>query len=203
MFLKNKYTSWYFDIIQNAKKRNNLKGCIEKHHIIPRSLGGDNSSENIVALSIKEHYTVHHLLTKMVTGKQKYKMINAFWAMTNIKMNKLTSKQYEDMRKMASEIHSNLVKNKWNDPKSKYNSEEYRKKQAVSQKEVQNRVEVKEKIFNKISKDFKITDPNGKIYFVKGLSKFCRENNLHAGNMSWLANGKLDYYKGWSCMKAI
>lgn len=91
MFLQNKYTLWYFNIIQFAKKRNIINVYFEKHHIVPKSLGGDNSSNNIVKLTAKGHYIVHHLLTKMTKGDSKLKMVNAFWYMTNIKPNKLTS----------------------------------------------------------------------------------------------------------------
>jgi hypothetical protein len=38
-FLENKYTKWYFSIISNAQSRE-VSGYIEKHHIIPKSLGG-------------------------------------------------------------------------------------------------------------------------------------------------------------------
>jgi len=68
MFLENKYSKWYFKIID---KRLNEKyaGYAERHHIIPKSLGGGNTKENIVALSAKEHFIVHLLLTEMCKDK--------------------------------------------------------------------------------------------------------------------------------------
>jgi len=42
LFLSNKYTSWYYAIITNAQARIS-DGYTENHHIIPKSLGGDNS----------------------------------------------------------------------------------------------------------------------------------------------------------------
>lgn len=48
-------------------------------------------------------------------------------------------------------------------------------------------------------KEYLITDPNGNEYIIKGLVDFCKQNNLFPGNMSSLANGKLNYYKGWKC----
>jgi hypothetical protein len=76
MFLENKYTKWYNNIVQNARSRVN-DGYIENHHIIPKSLGGVDSIENIVALTAKEHFICHLLLTKMVAGTMKYKMHKA------------------------------------------------------------------------------------------------------------------------------
>jgi len=76
----NKYKTWHDNIIANGKKRI-LIGYKEKHHILPRSLGGDNSKENLVALTPKEHFIIHMLLCKFTLGKSRIKMLNAFHAM--------------------------------------------------------------------------------------------------------------------------
>jgi 5-methylcytosine-specific restriction endonuclease McrA len=54
MYLDNKYTKWYFNIIENRRVRDS-NGYTEKHHIISKSLGGSNNSDNIVKLTTKEH----------------------------------------------------------------------------------------------------------------------------------------------------
>lgn len=64
MFLKNKYTTWYYQIIDNRIKNPLEDIYTERHHIIPKSLGGNNK-ENLVDLSAREHFLVHWLLTKM------------------------------------------------------------------------------------------------------------------------------------------
>ena len=46
MYLTNKYSRWYYNIIKNSKNRI-LTAYSERHHIIPRSLGGNDSLENI------------------------------------------------------------------------------------------------------------------------------------------------------------
>ena len=66
-FLENKYTKWYNLIIANAQQRVST-GYIEKHHIIPRSLGGVDDLDNIVGLTAREHFICHLLLTKITTG---------------------------------------------------------------------------------------------------------------------------------------
>ena len=76
----NKYKTWHDNIIANGKKRI-LIGYKEKHHILPRCLGGDNSKENLVALTPKEHFIIHMLLCKFTLGKSRIKMLNAFHAM--------------------------------------------------------------------------------------------------------------------------
>jgi hypothetical protein len=76
LFIDNKYTRWYYSIINRAKKRT-ISGYTEKHHIIPKSFGGLNKKENLVKLTVKEHYICHLLLTKMVSGEYRAKMIFA------------------------------------------------------------------------------------------------------------------------------
>jgi hypothetical protein len=141
MYLSNKYTQWYYSIIDRAKVRI-LEGYTERHHIIPKSLGGNNSQDNLVNLTVREHYIVHHLLTKMLTGDKKYKMIHAFWYMsTSREQITLTSGKYEKIRKIYSETQSNTSKNNWkneeyrNKLKEIHTSEEYIKKQSDKKKE--------------------------------------------------------------------
>lgn len=58
------YTKIYNQIIE--KRRNNTPtGYIERHHILPRSLGGSDDEDNIVALTAREHFICHFLLIKM------------------------------------------------------------------------------------------------------------------------------------------
>ena len=40
MYLQNKYTQWYYNIVNNAQARLSNTTYIEKHHIVPKSLGG-------------------------------------------------------------------------------------------------------------------------------------------------------------------
>ena len=82
MYLPNKYTRTYNSIVARAKNRE-LDTYVEKHHIIPQSLGGSNDSENIVKLTAREHFICHLLLTKMVEGTNKSKMYQAAWMMAS------------------------------------------------------------------------------------------------------------------------
>jgi hypothetical protein len=79
IFIQNKYTKWYNSIIFNAQTRTLPKDTyIERHHIIPRSLGGDNSVDNLVKLLAREHFICHLLLIKMTIGSNRMKMNFAF-----------------------------------------------------------------------------------------------------------------------------
>ena len=108
MYLQNKYTNWYYNIINNAQYRSTTSGYTEKHHIIPKSLGGDNSKNNIVRLMAKEHYICHLLLTKMLDGNNRSKMVYALWIM-NAKnktqdRQRISASAYEKVRKEYSEL---------------------------------------------------------------------------------------------------
>lgn len=102
LFIDNKYTRWYYSIINRANARS-VSGYTEKHHIIPKSLGGSNNPSNLVSLTAREHFICHMLLTKMVVGKYRQKMSHALWAMSTLKKDcqeryKLKSFQYEMAR---------------------------------------------------------------------------------------------------------
>jgi hypothetical protein len=85
-FLDNESTQEYFDLINTAKTQKiDSNTRYENHHIVPKSLGGSNNSINLVTLSNKEHFRAHRLLTEMTTGKNKAKMVYAFWTMANVK----------------------------------------------------------------------------------------------------------------------
>lgn len=112
MYLENKYTTIYYQIIDKAKLRKNLDSYYEMHHIIPKSLGGSNKKVNLVALTAREHFICHWLLTKMVSDKHsKWKMVNALglmiWAENeNQQRFKINSRLYEQLRRKHSEYKS-------------------------------------------------------------------------------------------------
>jgi hypothetical protein len=111
----NKYNTWYNSITENAKNRT-LAGYTERHHVIPRSLGGSDDADNLVDLTAREHFICHWLLTKIHTGESKAKMI---YALNGMKRNgqytqryetKITSRVYEHLKNEFSIIHSATMK---------------------------------------------------------------------------------------------
>ena len=105
MFIINKYYKTYYSII-NAAKSTKRFGYTEKHHIIPKSLGGSNDLDNIVSLTAREHFICHRLLTKMVSTEIKHKMTYAAWQLgrpSKSKSIKISSRTYEILRKQLSE----------------------------------------------------------------------------------------------------
>ena len=85
MYLQNKYTKWYNSIILRSQNRSIPATYTEKHHIIPRSLKGDNTNANIAILTTKEHFLCHLLLVKMTNGNAQFKMIKALTMIMGVK----------------------------------------------------------------------------------------------------------------------
>ena len=113
MYLQNKYTQWYYSIINRAQSRT-LPGYKERHHIIPRSLGGNNTKSNLANLTAKEHYICHQLLTRMTTGKAKSKMHLALLKMCVVSSThqenriKLSGAKYQKIRIKAGRANSGV-----------------------------------------------------------------------------------------------
>jgi len=59
----------------------------DRHHIIPKSLGGSNYSSNIARLTLREHFIAHRVLVKIYANQtQAYKkMVYALWWMSKTK----------------------------------------------------------------------------------------------------------------------
>ena len=109
IFINNKYTKTYYAIVDRANTRT-LDCYTEKHHIIPKSLGGSNRPDNLSVLTAREHFICHMLLIKMTTGPAKRKMQLAVSKMLSTSKNqsryKVTARTYEYIRKQCSEANS-------------------------------------------------------------------------------------------------
>jgi hypothetical protein len=99
------YEKIYHSLIQSRLQLNRKfsVGCgLEKHHIIPKSLGGSNNKNNIIVLTPREHCIAHILLSKMYSGVAKAKMCYALIALTKLRNKNrtaITSRQYENLKK--------------------------------------------------------------------------------------------------------
>ena len=119
--LTNKYSKIYFAITSNAKNRS-IDCYTEHHHIIPESLGGPTTDENMVHLTAREHFICHWLLVKMTEGKDRSDMLYALQGMKAENKfqkryhTKITARVYEKYRREFAENHSKRMKGRpaWN-----------------------------------------------------------------------------------------
>ena len=103
-FIENKYKKWYFDIIDNAKL-NPKQGYVEKHHIIPRCLGGTDDPVNLINLTAREHFICHLLLTKITKGYENQLMnfaLGKFIQCSPVQERKFNSWEYKKIRESIS-----------------------------------------------------------------------------------------------------
>jgi len=166
------YERIYNQIIESTKSENRVKGSsiyYEKHHIIPRCIGGNNDKENLVLLTAREHFICHKLLCEIYPDNKK--LVFALWRMYGIKNTsrvdsyKISSREYERIRKLFS-LHIGPILSQSNKgiPKSetmkrkvslinmgRKASDDTRKKQSNSQKGKIMSLETRQKIgaFNK------------------------------------------------------
>lgn len=178
MFLLNKYTKWYFSIIEKSKNENRTrkdKIYYESHHIIPKCMNGTEE----VLLTAKEHYICHLLLCKMTEGTNKHKMINALIKMSFCKsknQKRYTSRSFSLVRSFIAQKNSEMFKGKQKSEKIKNNmkghsgkwirTEEYKKQVSERQKNkaldwtlLPNDDPIKIEIIKKISKRMLIENP--------------------------------------------
>lgn len=64
------YKRIYAEFIKDRReKEKGLSGYVERHHILPRAMGGDNSRENLIRLTAEDHFFAHLCLAKIHGGK--------------------------------------------------------------------------------------------------------------------------------------
>ena len=106
------YSSIYQSIVDKYGCQST--GIVERHHILPRSMGGTDSSDNIVEVSPRVHYILHLLLYKMTEGNDRKKMWYAVWNMSNQGKVK-TGSMYQFIREEASVRQKDIMpKVPWN-----------------------------------------------------------------------------------------
>jgi hypothetical protein len=103
----------YNKFIESLKDQN-IDGYSEKHHIIPRSMGGTNDKDNLIQLTARQHFIAHWMLWKAYGGK----MMHAFHMMLHgrgknskqKRYTKVNSKTYEILMKESAEFSSKRSK---------------------------------------------------------------------------------------------
>jgi hypothetical protein len=120
------YEKIYQQLIDRAITRT-LTGYKERHHIVPKCMGGDNSKLNLVDLTAREHFIAHKLLCEIYPNTDKLQY--ALWMMINCKTSnrtyKISSREYAAAKKFVASQMSLKMKDV---PKS----EEHRRKNSQS-----------------------------------------------------------------------
>jgi hypothetical protein len=107
------YNKHYSLLIERAKHRT-TNGYTERHHIVPRCLGGTDDKDNLVDLYPEEHFLAHQLLVKIYPNN--FKLINAavMMCVNSSSQKRMNNKLYSWLRKRLSETMKNSQSGKGN-----------------------------------------------------------------------------------------
>ncbi len=138
------YQKIHDQIIERAKTRQ-LEGYRERHHIIPKCMGGNDDVTNLVYLTAREHFVVHKILCKIFPEVKGLRLavwlfVNKIQSRTQQRNYQVSSKEYEqakyDMidcllnRKISKETREKMSKTR----KGKRFSSEHKKQMSLSMK---------------------------------------------------------------------
>lgn len=93
------YLSIYNMLVEKRKNSPIVEGYSEMHHILPKCLGGDDSKDNFVRLTAREHFIAHQLLYKHYRTPA---LAHAWFCMLRCDANQkrnFTSRQHEAAKK--------------------------------------------------------------------------------------------------------
>jgi hypothetical protein len=88
------------DLIIERGKTRTLTGYKERHHIIPKCMGGTNDKNNLVDLTAREHFLIHKLLCEIYP--YHHGLLKSYLAMSVFKQSerriKLSAREYNYLR---------------------------------------------------------------------------------------------------------
>jgi len=61
----------YLDFIEECKSKDYSELFTHKHHIIPKFMGGDDSDDNLIVLSVEDHFLAHKILAENCDNNYK------------------------------------------------------------------------------------------------------------------------------------
>lgn len=138
------YEKIYNQIVERARNRV-LDSYTERHHIIPRCIGGVDAKENLVDLTAREHFICHRLLVNIHPDNNKLKF--ALWAMCNMKSKRQS--RYVPSSRIYESIKLEVIKIISEKKKGVKLTEEHKRKTSETLKGRKRPQEVIDKIHKK------------------------------------------------------
>ncbi len=105
------YQNIYNLLIAKAQVREKVNGYKERHHIVPKSLGGSDHKSNLVELTAREHFIAHMCLALIHGGTQWYAVVR-MKKQHELKEQKINSWLYEIARIKNGQAASIRLKGK-------------------------------------------------------------------------------------------
>lgn len=105
------YETRYKKLIQYYKS-NPPEGFVERHHILPKCMGGDDSIDNIVILPARVHFIAHYLLHKAYPENRNLAHAFAMMGVSN-KFQRRSSRLYEKSKIARSKAMLGIARPEW------------------------------------------------------------------------------------------
>ena len=183
----------YEEFIQNILKTRGRFECVdeyhERHHIVPKCMGGTDEEDNLIDLFAREHFMAHKLLA--LENRDNDKLVYAWWCMAFMKSHnhlrqELTQDEYEEVKVAISET----MKGEGHPFYGKHHTDETRKKISEALEGRQFSEEHKQKLSKKITcittgETFDSQTEAAIHYNVvrKNISECCKGKRKHAGKL--------------------
>jgi hypothetical protein len=99
------YSRVYNCIVLRAKNRH-IEGYTERHHVVPRCMGGTNDVDNLVDLTAREHFVCHWLLIRIYPESLKLAYaFNLMWASSKrLQKHTPSSRAYREAKEHLSKL---------------------------------------------------------------------------------------------------
>lgn len=115
----------YEDFIQNILSTRGRFNCgdeyHERHHILPKCMGGKNNKENLIDLYAREHFIAHKMLA--MENPDNPKLIFTYTCMAFMKRDdlcryELTPEEYEEAKIEFNKINGKRTKDRFSVPEN-------------------------------------------------------------------------------------
>jgi hypothetical protein len=177
------YKKVYDNICIRGKEKRELGQYCEKHHIIPRCMGGKDVEDNLTILTYREHFIAHLLLTKIY---KEHRGINyAFLCMLRkqptgeriltARMVDTIKRNYKKFKKLYCTIPN---------PGTTENSKNAARKRMLERNPIS-----LDPSKNRTAQPIRVHYEDGRIEDYKYAKEFCIKNKVSYANMKyWLKN---------------
>ena len=125
------YREFINNILETRGRFNCGEAYYERHHIIPKCVGGTDNKDNLIDLYAAEHFKAHRLLA--LENSDNEKLVYAWWCMAWVESDtqeryQLTPEEYEEIKTIYSETLSKAFKGENNPFYGQRHTDETRQK---------------------------------------------------------------------------
>ena len=104
----------HYNLLIERQKNRLLEGYKERHHIVPKCLGGKDVPENLVDLTAREHFVQHQLLAKIYPEHSGLQLAVHLMTTNGIGQERTENRRYQWVRERHQKQMSELMSGEGN-----------------------------------------------------------------------------------------